>query len=184
MVNIDKAIKIAKKLDPLVAQTFEADRRNLPESQLIAKLKKFFDDYEKAIRAIEAHPNQNYEQIKQSFDLNVQSHSRTVVHISAFVNDVFNKKADLASLATSAARKIVLSDSRLAHYFETSPAANKIEISRESATALEKIFLDYFQNLKGKVMNKTAIVEELTHKAVSAISEILQKYRQKEQNVN
>jgi hypothetical protein len=176
MADIEKAIKIAKELDPSIGPSLDIDRKNMSEPQMIARLKKFFDDYDKAIQVVKTHPGQSYEQIKQTFDTNVKSHSRALIHVAALVNDVMGKNGDLNSLATSAARKIVLSDQRIKNFLQSNPKSDKAKVSQEIAETLEKNLINYFANLKGTELNKIAIIEELTNKSVLTVAEILEKF--------
>ena len=87
-------------------------------SPLENKLKEIFDSNRKAAEIIKKHPGQSFEQIKKTFDLNVSAHVIVSNHIGLFVSNVLNRKGDLAILAGSAAKRIVLSDPRIAAAFQ------------------------------------------------------------------
>jgi len=162
MVDIDRAIKIAKELNPDIGPSLDMARKNAPDEVMVIKLKKFFDDYEKAMKIVESHPGKNYQEIKEVFDLNAKTHATNYTFLSAFVNDVLDKKGDLGSLAISASRRIILADERLNKFYAENKQVNPAETSKEIAAEIEKNLVTYFSNLKGKKLDRTKIIEDLT----------------------
>lgn len=175
MVDIDKAINIAKELDPDSGPSLDMARKSSDDQLMIIKLKKFFDDYEKAMRIVEGHPGKSYEEIKEVFDLNAKTHVANYTFLSSFVADVLSKKGDLASLARSAARRIVLADQRLNNFYAQNEKVDPVSTSKRIAAEIESILVGYFSNFKGKDIDKVKIVDELTEQVTIAAAQLIQK---------
>jgi len=172
-MGIDEAIKIAKQLNPDIGPSLDIDRKNLAEKELAAKLLKFFADNRKAIEIMKVHPGKSAAEIKALLDRNVSAHVVVSNHVGLFVYNVLNRKGDLAALADSAGKRIILSDPRI----EAALAKLKPE---EKAERAEKIFnivvielSSYFENLKEKKLDQNQIIEELTTKVTAKIGETL-----------
>jgi len=175
-MSLDKAIEIAKKIDPNIGPSLDMERKNLPEEQLKAKLRQFFAANKKAAEIILAHPGKSQEEIIHSFDLNLKAHVNNNFHIATFVGNVLNRKGDLAILAGSAAKRIVLSDPRIAAAFQKLKPEEKAARAEKIFDALASGLTSYFENFKGKELDRAAIIEELTTKVTKKIAEILSKF--------
>ena len=145
-------------------------------SPLENKLKEIFDSNRKAAEIIKKHPGQSFEQIKKTFDLNVSAHVIVSNHIGLFVSNVLNRKGDLAILAGSAAKRIVLSDPRIAAAFQKLKPEEKAARAEKIFAALASGLTSYFENFKGKELDRAAIIEELTTKVTKKNAEILSKF--------
>jgi len=145
-------------------------------SPLENKLKEIFGSNRKAAEIIKKHPGQSFEQIKKTFDLNVSAHVIVSNHIGLFVSNVLNRKGDLAILAGSAAKRIVLSDPRIAAAFQKLKPEEKAARAEKIFDALASGLTSYFENFKGKELDRAAIIEELTTKVTKKIAEILSKF--------
>lgn len=173
-MSLDKAIEIAKKIDPAIGPTLDLDRKNLPEEQLKAKLRQFFETNKKAAEFILAHPGKSADELSAMIEINIKAHVNNNFHISIFVANVLAKKGDLATLADSAAKRIVLSDPRIEAAFVKLKPEEKISRARKISDAITSELVSYFENLKGKELDRAAIIEELTTKVTIKIAEILQ----------
>jgi hypothetical protein len=174
MTDISKLIEIAKKIDPSVGPTFDMARKSSDDDQMLAKLQSFFNSYEKALKIIKQHPGKNYQQIKESFDLNTKTHVANLTFLSAFVNDVLDKKGDLDSLAVSASRRIILADERLNKFYLENKQVDPAATSKEIATEVEKNLVTYFSNLKGKKLDRAKIIEDLTEEVTIMVVKKIQ----------
>ena len=174
MADIEKAIKIAKELNPDIGPSLDMARKNAPDEVMAIKLKKFFDDYEKAMKIVESHPGKNYQQIKAVFDSNAKTHATNYTFLSAFVNDVLDKKGDLGSLAISASRRIILADERLNKFYQENKQVNPAETSKGIAGEVEKNLVTYFSNLKGKKLDRIKIIQELTEEITMLVARKIQ----------
>jgi hypothetical protein len=174
MADIDRAIKVAKELNPDIGPSLDMARKSAPDEVMVVKLKKFFDDYEKAMKIVESHPGKNYEQIKEVFDLNVKTHAVNYTFLLAFVNDVLNKKSDLGSLATSTSRRMVLADERLNKFYQENKKIDPALTSREIAQEIERNLVSYFSNLKGKKLDRVKIVADLTEEITILVAKKIQ----------
>ncbi|PIZ27852.1 hypothetical protein COY45_00205, partial [Candidatus Berkelbacteria bacterium CG_4_10_14_0_8_um_filter_42_34] len=83
---------------------------------------------------------------------------------------------DLAILAGSAAKRIVLSDPRIAAAFQKLKPEEKAARAEKIFDALASGLTSYFENFKGKELDRAAIIEELTTKVTKKIAEILSKF--------
>ena len=175
-MSLDKAIEIAKKIDPGVGPSLEIDRKNMSEPQLRAKLQDFFAVNKKAAEIALAHPGKSFVEIKQSIDNNISAHVNNDFHVLTFVGNVLAKKGDLASLAQSCARRIVLSDPRILNYFVQNPKADKIKLSQTLSDDLQTLLVNYFENVKGKKLNSEAMVDELTTQVTKKVAETLKSF--------
>lgn len=175
MVDIDRAIKIAKELNPDIGPSLDMARKNAPDEVMVIKLKKFFDDYEKAMKIVESHPGKNYQEIKEVFDLNAKTHATNYTFLSAFVNDVLDKKGDLGSLAISASRRIILTDERLNKFYAENKQINPAETSKRIAENVQKMLIDYFSKLKGTKIDRGKIVTDLVSEITKYVAEEIQK---------
>lgn len=174
MVDIDRAIKIAKELNPDIGPSLDIARKNAPDEVMVIKLKKFFDDYEKAMKIVESHPGKNYQEIKEVFDLNAKTHATNYTFLSAFVNDVLDKKGDLGSLAISASRRIILADERLNKFYRENQHIDPAETSKGIASEVEKSLVSYFSNLRGKKLDRQKIIQDLTKETTMLVAKKIQ----------
>lgn len=142
-------------------------------SPLENKLKQVFDDAEKAAEIIKNHPNQNFEQIQKSVNLNISAHVSTSNHIALFVHNVLNRKGDLKSLADSAAKRIVLSDARIEAAFDNLSVAQKAVGAEIIYNTIVADLTSYFENLKGKQIDQNRITDQLTTMIVKKVNQIL-----------
>lgn len=171
--NIDRAVGIAKQIDPDIGPTLEMEKKSLSEEELKAKLLNFFQLNKQAAEIILAHRGQSFEQIKASFNANVAAHVQNGIQIAMFVNNVMNKKGDLSTLANSAAGKVVAADPRLDGFLQANPKISADAGRKEIADDIEKILVAYFTNLKGATLDQNRIIEELAGKVTGRIGEIL-----------
>lgn len=174
MVDIDKAIQIAKKLNPDTGPSLEMSRKSLSDDEMIVKLERFFDDYERAMKVVEQHPGKNYQQIKAIFDANTKTHVNNLIFISTFVNDVLDKKGDLNSLAKSAARRVVLADERLNNFYAENKKVDPATTSKKIAENIEMMLIEYFTSLKGTNIDRGKIIDELTREVTISVAKSLQ----------
>ena len=174
-MSLDKAIEIAKKIDPNIGPSLDMERKNLPEEQLKAKLRQFFAANKKAAEIILAHPGKSQEEIIHSFDLNLKAHVNNNFHIATFVGNVLNRKGDLAILAGSAAKRIVLSDPRIEIAFAKLKTEEKVVRAKEISDTIAEELTTYFENFKSKELDQVAIIDELTTKITAKIGRELKK---------
>ena len=172
-MDINRAIEIAKKLEPASGPSLEMDKKNLSPEELRQKLRALFLRYKKEAKILKAHPDKNYEQIKAIFDANVAAHSQIVIQISTFVNAVLGKNGDLEALAKSAARRIVLADPRIESHLKGKSVAEKTEISKKIASEVEKMLVEYFEKFTGRDLDKIMVIDELTTKTTAEIAGML-----------
>ncbi len=174
--NIDKAIEIAKRIDPNIGPALDMDRKSLSESKLREKLLRFFELNKKAADVILAHPGKSFEEIKASFDANVAAHARISIQVASFVNDIFSKKSDLSALALSASRRIVLADPRIENFYKINPKIDPAATSQEISEDVQSMLVNYFENLKGRNIDQEKIIEDITAKITLQIGQLLAKY--------
>ena len=141
------------------------------------KIKEILDSAEKAAEIIKNHPGESLEQIKAGFDMNIQAHITTKNHVSLFISKVLAKQGDLKTLADSAAKRIILSDIRLAEYMKSLKPEDKIKTAEAIHSALIKTLVSYFENFKGKSLNQKLMSEELTVNASKNITSEIDKLR-------
>lgn len=175
-MSLEKALEIAKKIDPAIGPSLEMDRKNLSENELAAKLREFFDAYEKAAKFKLAHPGKSNKELEGMVAQNINAHVNNDFHIAIFVTRVLKKKGDLEGLAQTAARGIVLSDPRIAEYFSKNPKADKVKLSESISTQTQKALTDYFLKFKGQNVDSEAITAELTTLVTKQIAEMLEKF--------
>ena len=173
-MSIEKAIEIAKKIDPAIGPSLDMDKKNLSEAQLKIKLKDFFVANKKAADLMIAHPGKTPDELKDMVEINITAHVNNDFHIATFVTSVLGKKSDLDSLALSTSRRIVLSDPRIPEYFKQNPGVDKAKISQELSEKIKQALIDYFSNLKGKNIDQGAIVDELTTNVTKGIAKTLE----------
>lgn len=174
MIDIDKAIKIAKELNPDIGPSLDMARKSSTDEVMTIKLKKIFDDYEKAMKIVQSHPGKNFAQIKEIFDINAKTHVTNYTFLSSFVNDLLDKKGDLNSLALSTSRRIILADQRLNSFYQQNQNIDPAATSGRIAKEIEGILVNYFSNLKGKNIDRRKIVDELTEKVTIAVVNLIQ----------
>ncbi|MFA5158254.1 MAG: hypothetical protein WC451_03680 [Patescibacteria group bacterium] len=172
-MSIEKAIEIAKKIDPAIGPSLEMDKKNMTEAQLSVKLRDFFDAYENAAKFKQAHPGKNNKELESMVAQNINAHVNNDFHVATFVASVLSKKGDLEALSLSAARRIVLSDPRIEIYFKANPSADKIKLSEKITAEIQKILMDYFLKFKGRAVDSEAISAELTVSVTKKIAELL-----------
>lgn len=172
-MSLDKAIEIAKKIDPAIGPSLEMDKKNLSEAQLTQKLRDFFTAYGNAAKFKLAHPGKTNKELEGLVLMNMNAHINNDFHIATFVVSVLGKKGDLESLSLSAARKIVLSDPRIEDHFKTNPEADKIKISQQISDEVQKLLMDYFLHFKGQKIDSENITMDLTVAATKKVAEIL-----------
>lgn len=143
-------------------------------SPLEQKLREILDADRKALQVIKNHPGQSYEQIKKSVDLNISAHVSASNHVGLFVYNAMNKKSDLKTLADACAKRIILSDARIEAAFQKLTAAQKAKGAEIINNFIVADLVSYFENLKGKTMDQSKIVDELTVAIVKKIAETLQ----------
>jgi len=142
-------------------------------SPLEQKLREIIEINRKAAKIIKNHPGQSFEQIKKSVDLNIASHVSTSNHVALFVYNVMNQKGDLKTLADSAAKRIVLSDSRIETAFQSLSTAEKAAKAEKIYNSILTDLVSYFENLKGTKIDQNKIIDELTTQLVKKIAAIL-----------
>ncbi len=144
--------------------------------ELKNKLKKIFDDAEKAVTIIRNHPGQSFEQIKKTVNLNITAHVVAGNHVGLFVYNVLHQKGDLKTLADAAAKRIVLSDPRIETAFVGLSVADKTATAEKIYNLILADLVSYFENLKGKKLDQSTITEELTINVTKKIASILNQF--------
>ena len=172
-MNLNKAIEIAKEIEPSVGPALDMDRKNLSDVELAAKLRNFFLAYKQAAEFSLAHPDKEPEELVAIMKSNIAAHINNDFHIATFVASVLAKKGDLATLADSAAKRIVLSDPRIEAAFAKLKSEQKVAKAKEISAAIAGELTNYFENLKGKVLNREAIINELTTRVTAKVAETL-----------
>ena len=140
------------------------------------KLKELFDSTEKAAKIVEAHPGQSIDQIKKTVSLNISAHVTAESHVGLFVYNVLNRKGDLKTLVDAAAKRIVLSDSRIEVAFQGLSPADKATRAEKIYNVLVSELTSFFENLKGKDFDQNKAVEALTTTVVKKVAEILNSF--------
>lgn len=172
-MSIDKAIEIAKKIDPAIGPSLEIDRKNLSDKELAVKLQDFFEVNKKAAEIVMAHPGKSPAELKQTIDTNISAHINNDFHILIFITNVLAKKSDLSSMAQSCARRIVLSDPRIEAAFKTLTVVEKAAEAEKIYNIIVADLVSYFENTKGKKLDSEAMVEELTTAVTKKVAETL-----------
>ncbi|MEI8061255.1 MAG: hypothetical protein WCG99_03095 [Candidatus Berkelbacteria bacterium] len=172
-MDLDKAIQIAKEINPDIGPSLDLERKTVPEAELAAKLKRFFDDCENAAKVMEAHPGQSYEQIESSFHSNAAAHSQIRLHVTYFVDSIINQKGDLSGQAQIAARRIILSDPRINEFIKNLKVADRPLLAEKIYNLVVAELTTYFENLRGTKIDHNKIVEDLTADIVKKISQAL-----------